>query len=116
MANPKQARDEFREDVFLQDNRRLSIANHATKCERLIKEYMNNPDMVPEPTIMEEQQARFTLWTSNMDVHGSINVSLDYRLRHSATATDITHQLLDVICNTLLSCDYFPHTIGQGSS
>ncbi|KAK0710343.1 hypothetical protein B0T26DRAFT_679630 [Lasiosphaeria miniovina] len=37
-----------------------------------------------------------------MDVWGPLNVSLDYRLRFSPTATDITHQLLDIICDTLL--------------
>ncbi|KAI3317259.1 hypothetical protein HD806DRAFT_527243 [Xylariaceae sp. AK1471] len=38
-----------------------------------------------------------------MDVWGPLNVSLDYRLRFSPTAADIIHQLLDIICGTLLS-------------
>ncbi|OCT53768.1 receptor-interacting serine/threonine-protein kinase 4 [Cladophialophora carrionii] len=95
--------DESIEDVFLQDDLNPTIAEHATQCQSLFHQHMVMPEIVPDPTIMDDQLARFSLWASNMDVYGPPNVSLDYRLRFSPTAADIIHQLLDVICDTLLS-------------
>ncbi|KAL6874748.1 ankyrin [Trichoderma novae-zelandiae] len=95
--------DDNVEDVFLQEGLRPTIAEHAAQCNSLFRKYMVLPDIVPDPTIMDDQLARFTLWASNMDVYGPLNVSLDYRLRFSPTVVDIIHQLLDVICDTLAS-------------
>ncbi|RSM05288.1 hypothetical protein CEP52_006340 [Fusarium oligoseptatum] len=95
--------DDSMEDVFLQDDLRPTIAEHATQCRSLFHKYLVMPEILEDPTIMDDQLARFTLWTSNMDVWGPLNVSLDYRLRFSPTAADIIHQLLDIICDTLLS-------------
>lgn len=95
--------DESSEDVFLQDDLSPTIAEHATQCQSLFQKYMAMPDIVPDPTIIDDQLARFSLWVSNMDVYGPLNVSLDYRLRYSPTAADIIHQLLDIISDTLLS-------------
>ncbi|KAI0203574.1 ankyrin [Astrocystis sublimbata] len=91
------------EDVFLQDGLCPTIAEHATQCNALFNKYITLPEIVPDPTIMDDQLARFTLWASNMDVYGPLNVSLDYRLRFSPTVVEIIHQLLDVICDTLTS-------------
>lgn len=91
------------EDVFLQDDLSPTIAEHAAQCQSLFHKYMIMPEIMPDPTIMDDQLARFSLWASNMDVYGPLNVSLDYRLRFSPTAADIIHQLLDIICDTLLS-------------
>ncbi|OTA01334.1 hypothetical protein A9Z42_0016570 [Trichoderma parareesei] len=91
------------EDVFLQEGLCPTIAEHAAQCNSLFRKYMVLPHIVPDPTIMDDQLARFTLWASNMDVFGPLNVSLDYRLRFSPTVVDIIHQLLDVICDTLAS-------------
>lgn len=93
------------DDVFLQDDLGPTIAEHATQCQSLFNKYITMSDTVPDPTIMDDQLARFSLWTSNMYVYGLPNVSLDYRLRFSPTAADIIHQLLDLICDTLLSCE-----------
>ena len=94
---------ESTEDVFLQDSLGLSIAEHASHCSDLFKRCIAVPRIAPDPTIMDDQRARFTLWTSNMDVFGPPNISLDYRLRYSPTVVGIIHQLLDVICNSLTS-------------
>jgi hypothetical protein len=99
------------EDVFLQDDLSPTIAEHATQCQSLFHKYMVMPEILPDPTIMDDQLARFSLWLSNMDVYGPLNVSLDYRLRFSPTAADIMHQLLDVVCDTLQSCGYFSYHI-----
>ncbi|KAL4868101.1 hypothetical protein BDV12DRAFT_186238 [Aspergillus spectabilis] len=99
------AGDESMEDVFLQDDLSSTIAEHATQCQSLFHKYMAMPEIVPDPTIMDDQLARFSLWASNMDVYGPPNVSLDYRLRFSPIAVDIIHQLLDIIYDTLLSCE-----------
>jgi hypothetical protein len=93
------------EDVFLQDDLRPTIAEHAAQCRSLFHKYLVMPGILEDPTIMDDQLARFTLWAINMDVWGPLNVSLDYRLRFSPTAADIIHQLLDIICDTLLSCE-----------
>ena len=108
MESLEQAGDESIEDVFLQDDLSPTIAEHATQCQSLFHKYMVMPQIVPDPTIMDDQLARFSLWASNMDVYGLPNVSLDYRLRFSPIAADIIHQLLDIIYDTLLSCEYFP--------
>ncbi|KAE8371606.1 hypothetical protein BDV26DRAFT_286644 [Aspergillus bertholletiae] len=97
--------DDFMDDIFLQDDLCPTIAEHATQCNSLFHRYMVVPEIVPDPTIMDDQLARFTLWASNMDVYGPLNVSLDYRLRFSPTVVEIIHQLLDVICDTLMSCN-----------
>lgn len=97
-------RDDSMEDVFLQDGLCPTIAEHATQCNTLFHRYMAVPQILPDPTVMDDQLARFTLWTSNMDVYAPPNVSLDYRLRFSPTVVEIIHQLLDVIVDTLTSC------------
>ncbi|KAL7946829.1 ankyrin [Trichoderma barbatum] len=94
---------DFVEDVFLQEGLCPTIAEHAAQCNSLFRQNMVLPEIVPDPTIMDDQLARFTLWASNMDVYGPLNVSLDYRLRFSPTVVEIIHQLLDVICDTLTS-------------
>jgi hypothetical protein len=101
--------DKSMEDVFLQDYLSSTIAEHATQCQSLFHKYMAMPDIVPDATIIDDQLARFSLWAANMDVYGPLNVSLDYRLRFSPIAADIIHQLLDIICDVLLSCEYFPY-------
>ncbi|KAF5705675.1 ankyrin repeat domain-containing protein [Fusarium mundagurra] len=90
------------EDVFLQDISGPTIAEHALKCTELFQKNMAMPNIVPDPTIMDDQLARFTLWASNMDVFGPPNISLDFRLRYSPNIVDILHQLLDVIYNSLM--------------
>ncbi|KAM0210277.1 hypothetical protein ACHAQD_010793 [Fusarium lateritium] len=95
--------EESMEDVFLQNDLGPTIAEHATQCQSLFNKYIVMPEIVPDFTIMDDQLARLSLWASNMDVYGPPNVSLDYRLRFSPTAADIIHQLLDIICDTLLS-------------
>lgn len=111
MESLERAGDELIEDVFLQDDPSPTIAEHATQCQSLFDKYMVIPGIVPDPTIMDDQRARFSLWASNMDVYGPLNVSLDYRLRFSPIAADIIHQLLDIIHDTLLSRGYFPYHI-----
>jgi hypothetical protein len=91
------------EDLFLQDSPGSTVAEHATKCDLLFAEYMNRPEIAQDPTLLDDQLARFKLWASNMDVFGPSNVSLDYRLRYSPTVMQIIHQLLDVICSSLES-------------
>ncbi|KAK9423701.1 hypothetical protein SUNI508_13950 [Seiridium unicorne] len=103
MSRPDRVQDETMDDIFLQDDLGKTIAEHATYCSKLFHKYMVLPDIVPDPTVMDDQLARFILWTSNMDVYGALNVSLDYRLRFSPTIVDIIHQLLDIICDTLES-------------
>ena len=106
MNNHDHMQDDSIEDVFLQDGLCPTIAEHATQCNALLNKYIVLSEVVPDPTIMDDQLARFTLWTSNMDVYGPLNVSLDYRLRFSPTVVEIIHQLLDVICETLTSCEW----------
>lgn len=103
--------DDSVEDVLLQEGLYPTIAKHVVQCDSLFRKYMDLPEFVPDPAIMDDQLARFTLWASNMDVYGPLNVSLDYRLRFSPTAVEIIHQLLDVICDTLTSCKPFLHQV-----
>ncbi|KAK0102636.1 hypothetical protein ONS95_006240 [Cadophora gregata] len=108
--------DESVEDVFLQDDQLSStIAEHARQCQSLFHKYMDMPDIVPDPSIIDDQLARFSLWAANMDVFGPLNVSLDYRLRYSPISADIIHQLLSIICDGLLShqCLLLPPWVGM---
>ena len=93
------------EDVFLQDDLRPSIAEHAKQCNEHFRKALIIPNIVPDPTMIDDQVARFMLWISNMEVYGPANVSLDYRLRYSPTVVDIIHQLLGLILDTLISCE-----------
>jgi hypothetical protein len=101
--------DDVMEDVFLQEHLSRTIAQHAEDCSLLFHKLIVRPEIVPDPTIMDDQLARFKLWASNMDVYGPPNVSLDYRLRYSPTVVEIIHQLLDIILDTLSSCKWCPH-------
>ncbi|KAI0017822.1 hypothetical protein F4780DRAFT_753998 [Xylariomycetidae sp. FL0641] len=95
--------DELTEDVFLQDDLGPSIAEHATQCRDLIHRYMLMPEFGVDPTIIDDQRARLAWWAADTDVYAPLNVSLDYRLRFSPIAVDIIHEMLDLICHTLLS-------------
>jgi hypothetical protein len=108
MIPPDRMEQDLMEDIFVQDDLCPSIAEHALQCDSLFRKYMAIPEITPDPTVIDDQLARFTLWASNMDVYGPLNVSLDYRLRYSPTVVDIIHQLLDVICDTLVSRKYSP--------
>ncbi|KAI7765454.1 hypothetical protein LZL87_007205 [Fusarium oxysporum] len=90
------------EDIFLKEISGPTIAEHALKCTELFQKNMAMPNIIPDPTIMDDQLARFTLWASNMDVFGPPNISLDFRLRYSPNIVDILHQLLDVIYSSLM--------------
>ncbi len=103
MAFPARMKLDSMEDVFLQDDLGPTITEHAARCSHLFKKYMAVLEIVPDPTLMDDQLARFTMWTSNMEVFGPLNVSLDYRLRYSPTLVEIIHQLLEVICDSLES-------------
>lgn len=107
MTSLDRREDDLVEDVFLQEGPYPTIAEHAAQCNYLFRKYMVLPEFVPDPTIMDDQMARFTLWASNMDVYGPLHVSLDYKLRSSPTAVELIHQLLDVICDALTSCKSF---------
>lgn len=96
------------DDVFLQDDLGPTIAEHALQCNQMFRKCITAPEISSDPTLIDDQLARFALWTSNMDVFGPPNVSLDYRLRYSPTVVDIIHQLLDVIYNALTFCRYWP--------
>lgn len=106
MSLPVRTELDSMEDVFLQDDLGATIAEHALQCSHLFKKCMAVPKIVLDPTLMDDQLARFTLWASNMDVFGPLNISLDYRLRYSPTVVEIIHQLVDVICNCLKSRKY----------
>ncbi|KAM3451581.1 hypothetical protein MY3296_005246 [Beauveria thailandica] len=90
------------DDVLLQDDKGLTIAQHVLRCKKEFETHRHFTEVTYDPTIMEDQMARFTLWASNMDVFGPPNVSLDDRLRYNPTAVDIIHRLLDVLLNTLI--------------
>ncbi|KAM3436301.1 hypothetical protein NHJ13734_005134 [Beauveria thailandica] len=90
------------DDVLLQDDKGLTIAQHVLQCKTEFETHRHFTEVTYDPTIMEDQVARFTLWASNMDVFGPPNVSLDYRLRYNPKVVDIIHQLLDVILDTLI--------------
>jgi len=104
MESLKHVGDESMEDVFLQDDSIPTIADHARQCQSLFQKYLVMPGIMENPTIIDDQLARFTIWASDMDVWGPPNVSLDYGLRSNPTAADIIHQLLDIVRDTLLSC------------
>jgi hypothetical protein len=65
------------QDIFLEDSSYPTIAEHASRCDGLFKEYLG---IVKDPTLLDDRSARFTLWMSNMGVFAPANVSLDYRL------------------------------------
>ena len=70
MALPAHVELDSMEDVFLQDDLGPTIAEHASQCSHLFKKCMAVPNLAPDPTLMDDQRARFTLWASNMDVFG----------------------------------------------
>lgn len=101
MSGLETIEDDFTEDVVLQEGLCPTIAEHVTQCNSLFQRKMAITDIVSDPTIMDDQFARFRLWANDMDVYGALNVSLDYRLRYSPTAVEILHELLDLIWATL---------------
>ncbi|KAJ5242229.1 uncharacterized protein N7469_000556 [Penicillium citrinum] len=103
MTLPARGKPGSLEDVFLRENNGPTIAERTSLCTEFFEKYMALSNLIPDPTLIDDQLARFTLWASNMDVFGPAHVSLDYRLRYSPTVVEIIHQLLQVICNSLKS-------------
>ena len=106
MENSDYESDEFAKDVSLADNLGVAIAGHVARCLYLFHHYIAMPGIVPDRTIMDDQLARFRLWAADMAIYEPHNASLDYRIRLSPRVADILHQLLDIICDTLLSREY----------
>ncbi|KAL6872245.1 hypothetical protein HDV57DRAFT_524576 [Trichoderma longibrachiatum] len=102
MASLDRTGDDCAEDV-VQEGSCLTVADHAEKCNSLFQECMILQGIVLDPTIIDDQRARFATWTSDMDVYGPLHGSLDYRLRYVPSSVELIHQLLDVICDTLSS-------------
>lgn len=61
MKSLERAGDESMEDVFLQDDLSPTIAEHAAQCQSLFHKYMIMPEIMPDPTIIDDQLARFSL-------------------------------------------------------
>jgi hypothetical protein len=103
--------DESAKNVSLADSLGPAVAEHAAQCLNLFRRCMSMPGIVPDCTIIDDQLARFRLWTADMAVHESQHTSLDYRIRLNPTAAEMLHQLLEIICDTLLSCKYLCTTL-----
>lgn len=114
MESLERAGGDSTQHVFLPDDLSPTIAEHATQCQSLFHQYIEMPGIVPDPDIIDDRRVRFVLWASDMHVYGPLNKSLDYKLRFSPRAAHCIHHLLDDICDTLLSCEYFLHPVQMG--
>lgn len=84
-------------DVFLRKGQHPTIAEIATLCHFLFKEFVD---------IMDDQRVLFASWEKDMNVYAPFNLSLDYALRFSPIVVDEIHQILDHIGETIMSCKY----------
>lgn len=54
MTSLDRKEDDLVEDVFLQERQYPTIADHAVQCDSLFRKYMDLPEFVPDPTIMDD--------------------------------------------------------------
>ncbi|OAA45951.1 ankyrin [Beauveria brongniartii RCEF 3172] len=90
------------DDVSLQDDKGLTIYQHALQCTKEFQKYKTvwEEEFAVYPTM--EQTTGFFPWTSDMGVFLRCHKSLDYRLRYSPKEVANLHQLLDIILKTLM--------------
>lgn len=93
------------ENIFVQDNFSRTIAQNISLCRHLFERYMGMPNIVSDPTLIDDQRARLAVWASDVDVFGPHvpNTSLEYRLRDDPALVNIIYDLLDVIYDHLIS-------------
>ena len=73
-----------------------AVVNHFKEAREIFE--LLRPDVEgdarPELTGLDDQFGRFNIFASNLGVFASNHASLDWRLRDSDYARDITHELL----------------------
>lgn len=82
-----------------------SIAQKVSLCRDVLEMYFFIPNIVSDPTSIDDQRARLVVWASNADVFGSDkpDTSLEYRLRDDSALLDTIQDILDEIYGSLRS-------------
>ncbi|OAA69011.1 ankyrin [Cordyceps fumosorosea ARSEF 2679] len=88
-------------DAFLQDDAGRTIAEHAEQCREAFDKYMAIPQTSYDPTIMEDQRARFVCWEADMDEFRTSDAWFYYQLRLNLRVVKRIHRHLDFILSTL---------------
>lgn len=85
-----------------------SHANNIQSCARLCREafatFASLPTTREEEVWIEEQQARFSIWTASLGVLASGPASVEYRLRENQSAYQLILQLLHSLYANLEYC------------
>lgn len=115
MALPAHPNAQPMNDGSVCGNRDPTIAEFAKRCIDAFEKSVAMPAIVKDPTLIEDQRTRFTLWALNMNVFGSLHCSLDYRLRYNMWLIDTIRQALKSIFDSLDSREYCTRNEGQNT-
>lgn len=76
-----------------------TLASKAEECMASFQQCLHKAASVHprELSLVEDQLARFSVWTGNMRVFGSMRQSLDHRIREAQDVRDTFDALLEAI-------------------
>lgn len=89
-------------------NTEPTIAETAGLCFNAFQQCLENSAFISprEMSRVEDQFARFSLWTANIGVFASGRVSLDHRLREAQEVHEVITGLLEVLDDRIKECKY----------
>lgn len=93
------------ETILDQYDLRWSIAKKVSLCHDVLEMYFSIPNIVSDPTLIDDQRARLVVWASDVGVFGpdKSDISLEYRLRDNSALLDTIHYIFDEIFDSLRS-------------
>lgn len=87
-----------------------TVAESAGSCLRSFQQCVEQAASVHprELSLVEDQRARFSVWTANIGVFAPSRASLDHRLREASDVQDAVIGLLEALAFRILSCKRNP--------
>lgn len=87
--------------------RHPSASEAANRCIDAFNYAFQNTSHSPQAfSLLEDELARFSLWTANMNVFAGARASLDYRLREAPDVHGVATGLLEALEYELRECTY----------
>jgi hypothetical protein len=85
-----------------------TIAGGAELCLRSFQQCLQQSASVHprELSLVEDQLARFSIWTANIGVFAPGRASMDHRLREVPDIQDVVRGLLDALDDRIQNCRY----------
>ncbi|KAI0599834.1 hypothetical protein F4775DRAFT_548461 [Biscogniauxia sp. FL1348] len=95
-----------------------TVAGCAQLCFRSFQECLDKAASIHsrELSLVEDQLARFSLWTANISVFAPSRGSLDHRLREAPDVQDVVTGLLEALDYQIKDCSHIIDSLSPGTS